>query len=229
MTIVQRIHHLLKNAPPLHAAAKWLLHAYRSTIGAMTFRRRVKQADMLRIIIGSGGMYGPGWIPSEIQFLNLLDDADWQKAFGKRLIDVLLAEHVWEHLTPADASQAAAQCFKYLKPGGYLRVAVPDGRHPDPEYIEWVRIGGSGPGASDHKVLYTAESFRNLFAGAGFDVELLEYYDTQGKFHRSDWDVAAGPILRRQGKTERKADGSTMNYTSIILDARKPVAPASSK
>ncbi len=224
MTIVQRIHRLLKNAPPLHRAARWGLHTYRRTIGSGRFRRRVAQADPLRIVIGSGGFYDKGWIPSDVQYLNLLKDSDWQRAFGNRSIDILLAEHVWEHLTPAAAIEAAARCYKYLKPGGFLRVAVPDGRHPDPDYIEWVRVGGTGPGADDHKVLYTADSFRQLFADAGFEVDLLEYYGADGKFHRQNWDVAVAPIGRRQGKTERKDGGGTMHYTSIILDALKPMS-----
>jgi predicted SAM-dependent methyltransferase len=111
-----------------------------------------------------------------------------------------------------------------LKPGGFLRVAVPDGRHPDPDYIEWVRVQGIGPGADDHKVLYTADTFRQVFADVGFDVKLLEYYDANGNFRKEEWDVETAPIGRRQGKTERKDDGSTMHYTSIILDARKPLA-----
>jgi predicted SAM-dependent methyltransferase len=222
MSIVQRIHRLLRGAPPVHAAARRLLHLYRRTCGAVLFRRRVARADPLRIVIGSSGSYGGGWIPSEIQYLNLLDETHWRRALGNRSADAFLAEHVWEHLTPSDARLAAERCFKYLKPGGYLRAAVPDGRHPNPVYVEWVRVGGSGPGASDHKMLYTADTFRQVFADAGFDVELLEYYDEDGRFHRADWDLSAGPIDRRQGKTERLRDGSTLHYTSIILDARKP-------
>jgi len=42
-----------------------------------------------------------------------------------------------------------------------LRVAVPDGFHPNPGYIERVKPGGTGPGAGDHKILYT---YRTLSA-----------------------------------------------------------------
>ncbi|HEX4070229.1 MAG TPA: hypothetical protein VHX68_03640, partial [Planctomycetaceae bacterium] len=100
------------------------------------------------------------------------------------------------------------------------RVAVPDGYHPDPTYIEWVRVGGSGAGADDHKVLYNCDSFRRLFESAGFDVQLLEHFDAAGAFHGVDWDPAAGTIHRSRRFDERNRDGR-LNYTSIILDARK--------
>jgi predicted SAM-dependent methyltransferase len=127
---------------------------------------------------------------------------------------------VWEHLTEEDGARAARQCFEYLKPGGYLRVAVPDGFHPDETYIEYVRPGGTGAGADDHKVLYTHKTFAALFERAGFRVELLEYFDSSGEFHFVDWSPEAGTIVRSRRFDDRNA-GGTLKYTSIILDAQK--------
>ena len=160
------------------------------------------------------------WIPTNLQFLNLLIDGQWQNAFGEHGIDAIFAEHVWEHLSPANGKAGAAQCFKHLKPGGYLRIAVPDGNHPDPDYINFVRPGGFGPGADDHKVLYTYETLRDMLQSVGFQVELLEYYDADNNFHREAWDPAAGPVMRCQGWTEKKTDGSIMQFTSLIVDAQ---------
>lgn len=42
------------------------------------------------------------------------------------LADAFVAEHVWEHLSLADAHRAAQNCHRYLRPGGRLRLAVPD-------------------------------------------------------------------------------------------------------
>jgi len=109
----------------------------------------------------------------------------------------------------------------FLKPGGYLRVAVPDGFHPDPEYVEWVRPGGTGPGSDDHKVLYTYATFRDLFEKIGFDVVLHEYFDESGQFHFTDWAPSDGMIERSKRYDSRNANGR-LAYTSIILDAVKP-------
>ena len=58
--------------------------------------------------------------------------------------------------------QVNANCYEFLRPGGRLRIAVPDGFHPEPGYIEYVRPGGTGIGADDHKVLYNYQSLRKL-------------------------------------------------------------------
>ncbi len=38
----------------------------------------------------------------------------------------MLAEHAWEHLTYEEGILAAINWYKYLKPGVYIRCAVPD-------------------------------------------------------------------------------------------------------
>lgn len=186
----------------------------------------MRDNPLKRIIVGAATTQFEGWIPTNREILNLLVESDWADNFKPDSLDAILAEHVWEHLTQDEAVVAAMNCYKFLKPGGYLRVAVPDGLHPDPGYIEWVRPGGNGPGADDHKVLYTYDTFRKVFASAGFDVSLCEYYDERGQFHGMDWDPAEGMIRRskRFDKVtfDRSKSGRDFDFTSIIIDARKP-------
>ena len=183
-------------------------------------RRQFANQKQKRIVIGASGLFEPGWLPTEISFLNLLKPSDWSRLFVPNSADAMLAEHVWEHLTQEEGLIAAQTCYKYLKHGGYLRVAVPDGFHSDKDYIERVRVGGSGPGADDHKVMYTYITFSDLFQKAGFEVELLEYFDEHQKFHYTDWLPEQGKILRSK-RFDRRNQTGRLNYTSIILDARK--------
>lgn len=185
--------------------------------------RLVAATRPVRIVVGSSGITPEGWIQTDIEYLDLLQASDWKRFFREGSVAAILAEHVWEHLTPADGAQAAATCFRYLQPGGYLRLAVPDGCHPDPVYRERVRPGGTGPGADDHKVLYDHQSLGDLLHAAGFEVELLEYFDTTGKFHCTEWDPADGMIHRSRRFDERN-QGGRLAYTSLIVDARKPGA-----
>ena len=178
----------------------------------------------LRIIIGAGEQRWPGWIPTQREQLDLLRRADWEASFGARKIDALLCEHVWEHLTEAEGRSAATLCFQFLRPGGYLRCAVPDANFRDPEYQRTVRVGGPGPSdhpAADHKIVYDYRRFTTLFTAVGFAVELLEYCDEQGKFHFTYWDPEEGPIYRSLRTDHRNQEGK-LGMVSLILDARKP-------
>ncbi len=226
MTRLNRLQLALSKVPILFPILKWSRDTVRALWRPGWLKRQVDQrrarGEPIRIIIGAGGVPADrGWIPTNIQFLNLLVDEPWQRAFGDQGIDAIFAEHVWEHLWPADGKAGAARCFKYLKPGGYLRIAVPDGNHPDPDFIEFVRPGGVGYGADDHKVLYTYQTLRDMLHSVGFQVEPLEYYDDAGSFHRAAWDPGAGRVMRCQGWTEKRPDGSIMPFTSLIVDARK--------
>ena len=135
-------------------------------------------------------------------------------------LGAILSEHVWEHMSLDEGFIAAKHCFEYLKPMGYVRVAVPDGYHSNPEYIELVKVNGSGDGADDHKVLFNYETMSSLFERAGFQVKLLEYFDRNRKFNFIDWNVEKGMIHRSRRFDERNRNGE-LNYTSLILDAIK--------
>ncbi|WFB35205.1 hypothetical protein P3T73_13650 [Kiritimatiellota bacterium B12222] len=174
-----------------------------------------------QLIIGAAGTRYEGWVATDKETLNLLDQESWMPLLSLESIDALLAEHIWEHLHPQEAITAAMTCYAFLKPGGHLRVAVPDGLQPRAAYIDAVKPGGTGLGAEDHKVLYTYASFRDLFEGVGFEVRLLEYFDEQGHFHCAEWDPAEGMIQRSKRFDARNAEGGLV-YTSLILDAVKP-------
>jgi predicted SAM-dependent methyltransferase len=174
----------------------------------------------LKIVVGAGGIYQPGWIPTDIDTLDLLSPVNWMFNFSRDTIDAVLAEHVWEHLTEKEGIKAAKYSYKYLKRKGYVRVAVPDGFHPNPEYLNWVKPGGSGDGAKDHKVLYNFRSLEMVFKLAGFNIDFVEYFDEKGEFHYKSWSPQDGMIYRSKRFDERNQNGS-LNYTSLILDAKK--------
>jgi predicted SAM-dependent methyltransferase len=193
----------------------------RRLVDARNVRRLLARAAVKRIVVGSEGICALGWIPTDMDFLNLCSTTDWERLVQPGSLDAILAEHVWEHLDPADAEQAALNCFRFLRPGGHLRAAVPDGLHPDPGYIESVRVDGCGPGADDHKVLYRHDSFAAVFTAAGFDVRLYEYFDESGRFQFHDWDPRDGMVWRSLRYDQRNRDGNP-NYSSIVLDGTKP-------
>lgn len=187
----------------------------------LNIRRRAGRSPC-QVVVGASKMIPEGWIGTEIEDVNLLQQDTWTRFFRDDSIDAILAEHVWEHLSPEDGLLAAQNCFRFLKPGGFLRVAVPDGLSPDKDYIEQVRPGGNGPGCDDHRVLYNYRTFSAVFSAAGFETSLLEHFDEGGQFHFTDWDPERGPI-RRSKRFDPRNRAGRLRYTSLILDAHKPV------
>jgi predicted SAM-dependent methyltransferase len=197
---------------PLKSKLKRWRRRYRLT--------HLSKSQPTKIVIGSGGTKFEGWIQTERDDLNLVIASDWESYFPEDSLDAILAEHVWEHLTPAESIVAAKNCFRFLKSGGRLRVAVPDGYHPNPRYIEDVMPGGVGLGAEDHKVLFTYVELSKIFQSVGFEVKLLEYFDESGDFHFVDWATSDGFVERSKRFDDRNRN-LPLSYTSIILDALK--------
>jgi predicted SAM-dependent methyltransferase len=223
--------------PPIRAAVRGavidgleLLHLrgrFRTARAAIELQRdkyrlrKAAGATPLRIAVGSSGVVQSGWTKTEKTYLDLLQPGDWTGYFKPGQIDAILAEHVWEHLTVDQGITAAKTCKRYLRPGGHLRIAVPDGNHPDPEYIRYVMPGGVGPGADDHKVLYDYRLLSRTISEAGLSAELLEYFDENGRFVFNPWNASDGMIHRSSHYDARNRDGK-LNYTSLIVDARAP-------
>ena len=152
-------------------------------------------SEPLYIIIGAGQQRWPGWIPTQKEELDLLQPKDWGITFRSRPANAFLCEHVWEHLSEVEGRAAAKLCYKWLKPGGYLRCAVPDANFPNDLYQKAARVGGPGPSdhpAADHKIVYDYRLFVDIFTRSGFDVDLLEYCDGKGRFHYHQWSLNDG-------------------------------------
>lgn len=175
----------------------------------------------LKFNVGSAGINNDkSWYATDIETLNLTKETDWKRLLLFLRLNNIMAEHVWEHLSDQDIKLANANCFKFLKKGGKLRLAVPDGYFPDKDYIEYVRPGGSGYGADDHKILFNYQNMRKFLEEAGFNVNLLEYWDESGTFHFHEWDVKDGYIMRSK-RFDSRNQGEELKYTSLIVDAIK--------
>jgi predicted SAM-dependent methyltransferase len=180
-----------------------------------------------KVIIGAAGIPCPGWVETEQHLLDVNERSSFLQYWRPASISAFLAEHVWEHLEEESAEIANRNCFEFLEPGGWLRLAVPDGFKPDPEYVDWVRPGGTGPGAEDHKILYNYKMLRAKLERSGFRVVLLEYWDENGDFHFQDWSSADGHV-RRSRRYDPRNQNRPLVYTSLIADAIRPNKPEQS-
>ncbi|HAX72428.1 MAG TPA: hypothetical protein DCY20_02760 [Firmicutes bacterium] len=177
----------------------------------------------MKIILGAGNTQLQGWISTQETDLNLLKREDFEKQFEENSLEAMLAEHVWEHLTKDEGMVAAKHCYDFIKPGGYIRVAVPDVNFKNEWYQNMVQVGGPGPTdhpAYTHKIVYDYRTLKEVFEAAGFEVELLEYCDEKGKFHYKYWNKADGPIGRSYRYDTRNSE-EKLGMVSVIIDAKK--------
>lgn len=180
---------------------------------------------MLKVIIGAGSTNFDGWISTQESELNLLVEDHWMKNFELESVDAFMAEHVWEHLTYDEGIIAAKICYKFLKPGGYIRCAVPDRNFNNEWYQNMIQVGGPGPldhPAATHKIVYDYHTLKRVFKEAGFEVTLLEYCDEAGDFHYTYWNEIDGKI-GRSFRFDTRNSQEKLGMVSLIIDAKKPL------
>lgn len=179
----------------------------------------------MKIILGAGKTEAKGWISTQENELDVSNESDFAKLYLEQSIDAMLSEHVWEHMIKADGIKSAKNCFKYLKPGGYIRCAVPDANFRNEKYQQMIQVGGPGPidhPAYSHKIVYDYKTLISVFKEAGFEVELLEYCDVNGDFHYKYWNKEDGKI-GRSFRFDTRNSIDKIGMVSIIIDAKKPL------
>lgn len=178
---------------------------------------------MKKVIIGAGKTSYDGWISTQENELNLLDENSFKNMFKENSVDCFLAEHVFEHLTYEEGESAAKIIFKFLKNGGQIRVAVPDANFRNERYQNMCKPGGPGSinhPAYTHKVFYDYRHLIDVFEKAGFRCKLLEWCDENGDFHFNYYNLENGKIGRSLRFDTRNQDGK-LEMVSLIVDCIK--------
>lgn len=182
--------------------------------------RIITSIESRKIVLGAGDqMHDPGWICTNQEELDIENADDWGFLFDGTRATHLLAEHVWEHLKNPD--KANKNAFDHLCAGGRLRIAVPDGFHPDSDYINNVKPGGVGSGADDHQHLWNYRTLSESLDRVGFTVVLLEYWDEDGNFRTPITWLKNDGFIKRSFKFDERNEDGRPNYTSLIVDALK--------
>jgi predicted SAM-dependent methyltransferase len=174
----------------------------------------------MKIILGAGGTKLYGWLSTEKTDIDIREREDFESFLNGEKAEAFLLDHVVEHVEVNNLQVVLSNLYQFLQTGGYVRIAVPDGLHADPEYIEWVRPGGSGPGCKEHQSLFTYKTLYDLLVQAGFQlVELEEWWDENENFTAMTHKMQhRGYISRCYFEDLRNADGYP-RYTSLIIDA----------
>jgi predicted SAM-dependent methyltransferase len=154
----------------------------------MKTKSSYSDTDFSRINLGCGIRNFKGWLNVDVN-----DSADMKAdlsefpwPFPDDVADELLASHILEHFTKADGRLFLTECLRVLKPGGVLKIAVPDmdafiearqtGNESRVEGYTWRDLnhfmGGDERETNPwqrHKYMYTYESLAFTLEMLGFD------------------------------------------------------------
>jgi len=171
---------------PLRAPARRFL------TDAVEIRERRKVATLasrypLQFHLGSGGTPKSGWVNVDLvgDPVDLAWNCERRLPFSDATVDALFHEHLLEHLPLKGGLDLSIECYRLLKPGGILRVGVPDVARllrswldQSDEFVQSVRPGRPTPFLAvqevfyccGHRTLYDFETLALLCRAAGFEV-----------------------------------------------------------
>jgi predicted SAM-dependent methyltransferase len=170
-----------------------------------------------KISIYSANASPSGWLAIDKSALDITRQEDFAGYWESNTRQAFLAEDVWNTLTWQQVHEATANCFEFLSKGGTLRIAVPDGNHPDPLYINEIYATSKRAGEKQ-RILFDYQSLSECLRYVGFRIVLLEYWDERRVLHTAEWTFENGPV-NRTAKLG-KSPGGFLN-TSLVIDAVK--------
>ncbi|MEM1058729.1 MAG: methyltransferase domain-containing protein [Verrucomicrobiota bacterium] len=98
-------------------------------LSARGWRGRTPPEQGWKLHLGCGPIYLPGWLNTELLPLWKKDcwiDLRHGLPFPDGSVRAVYANQVLEHFTHEDGTRLLANCHRVLRPGGALRLAVPD-------------------------------------------------------------------------------------------------------
>ena len=216
----------------LPSSARFLIRQFQKSIVYKLRRQQIKIPITLRIpvkvILGAAMTNQVGWYSTNQQWLDIASAKDWEQIFqGKMLLINVLAEHVFEHLTEEETKRALRLIKLHMLPGGRIRIAVPDGYHPDSTYIRHVGVSGIGADAADHKQLLNSDKLCSYLKETGFVPEILEGYLSNGELVQKPIDLSGGEIIRSRSNSKTMKGRAGWDFedanTSLIVDGVIPL------
>jgi predicted SAM-dependent methyltransferase len=180
----------------------------------------------LRLHLGCNEVRIPGFLGVDIRdtkATDIVDDVATLGKFGNETVDMIYASHVLEHFGRHEYRGVLATWFRVLRPGGLLRVAVPDfgavvdhylenDRSLDNNLLTGLLHGGQRNEFDYHKIIFDRAKLTAELELAGFDD--VTPWDWRTTDH-ADIDDASQAYLPHMDKENGR-------HMSLNLEATKP-------
>lgn len=114
----------------------------------MLRRDQFRGGKGLKINVGCGANVVPGWINIDLSGPPGVFPWDCRRGmpFDDNSADTIFAEHVFEHLDPDGGGEFLRECRRCLRPGGIVRIVVPDaGRYLNLYQGDWTGLASVRP------------------------------------------------------------------------------------
>lgn len=153
----------------------------------------------INLDLGAGAVSPEGFVPLG----NVNGSSIFPLPHADGLVSVIRASHVLEHFNFADVGAVLQDWVRALKPGGKLKIAVPDfdkiaAAHlsGEPQNVQGYVMGGQVDAADFHKTIWNRDELRRRLA-------------------------AAGLVLLREWKSELEGDCASLPI-SLNIEGTKP-------
>lgn len=180
----------------------------------------LRRPEPVLVNLGSGKDYRAGYINVDINIAFRRDmwlDLRNRLPFATGSVDGIFCSHVLEHFPLDQTAGIVRECHRVLKPGGVLRVGVPDFEPAIRSYqsgnLAWFHGTGRSPGRlfsdhvldnSNHRLLFDYSFLHELLGDAGF-TEVR-----QVRFRQGGW-----PLSQQMAELDNRED------ITVFAEARR--------
>lgn len=165
---------------------------------------------MIKLHLGCGTKHIEGYTNIDARYLPGVDEVNnikYLRNYKQDSVDVIYACHVLEHVGRYEVEGVLKRWFEILKPGGTLRLAVPDFEsiieayhyYGDLEKIMGLLYGGQDYEGNFHYTTFDFQSVNKMMENIGF--KNINRYDRDETEHADIDDFSASyiPHMDREG------------------------------
>lgn len=204
-----RLRRITKRAVPVRrrGAARMIVTNAVTPFQRRKARKIAQHGGPLRLHLGSGGQPKKDWL--NVDLAGDPTDLAWNLAkgipFADGSVDAIFQEHLLEHIPLQAGATLMDECFRVLRPGGIMRIGVPDAGEllqsyvGDGKYLESIHPGRPTRllGVQElfywhrHTAMYDEDTLALMFRAGGFPDA------TRRQFGDTDLDIAPDTERRR--------------------------------